>query len=309
MTRVSGKETQIQKGSIKGGNQTAVKGLRLNKALPNHSRREADRIITAGRITVNGVRATPGTKEGSQDLIHLDGTHVNSSAHIARELGGSNRDLATEGGEIALHSEMFTYLKYYKPVGVTTTVERSDRTNLISMARLGGLERRVFPVGRLDKDSTGLLLLTSDGRVPNAMLQSELGIPKSYTVTTKRRVSDAAVIQLRAGVKISTPTQRDNNNSNKSSSQKTSWVTAVTKPCKVTRVDGSDSRKLRFVLREGRNRQIRRMLEEALNHEVVGLHRDQFGDITLKGLREGEWCECSKSEQAIILRALQDANK
>jgi pseudouridine synthase len=287
----------------------AGEGLRLNKALPNHSRREADRMITAGRITVNGVRATPGTRVSSHDKINLDGATVaGATDHIARELGSSNDGpIAMNDGPIALHTELFTYLKYYKPAGVTTTVEKSDRSNMIDMAGLGGLQKRVFPVGRLDKDSTGLLLVTADGRVPNAMLRSERGFEKSYTVTTTRRVSDAGVATLRAGVKITTPTQRDNNKSSSASSQKTSWVTAVTKPCQVTRVGGQDSRKLRFVLREGRNRQIRRMLEEALSHEVVGLHRDSFGDITLKGLREGDWCECSKAERAVILGALQDA--
>lgn len=283
-------------------------GLRLNKAFPDLSRREADRIISAGRVEVNGRPAAAGSRVRPADRITVDGKAVrNTAAHVARELGGkaaAGRPRGEAGGAVQLQDEPFTYLKYWKPRGVTTTVERSDRTNVIDAAGLRSLPRRVFPVGRLDKESTGLLLLTADGRVPNAMLSAERCVEKVYTVSTKRRVSDAELERLRSGVKITTPVQRDSHSS-RGGSQKVRWVTAATKPCRVSRTGPAGGTALRFVLQEGRNRQIRRMLGDAMSHAVVSLHRDSFGGVTLKGLREGQWCECSKAEMKIILAALR----
>uniref|UniRef100_A0A7S1U5Z8 RNA-binding S4 domain-containing protein n=1 Tax=Phaeomonas parva TaxID=124430 RepID=A0A7S1U5Z8_9STRA len=314
-----------------GATGLSAGGLRVNRALPQHSRREADRLIQAGRVEVNGEVATPGTRVGPKDDVRLDGRVVKGAQqHVRRELaaaaalgggaggkpgkakegkGGKKRlkpservavDGISAGGRAALLDAPLAYIKYWKPAGVTCTTDPKDKTNVISAGGFGKLPARVFPVGRLDKDSTGLLLLTSDGRVPNAMLRSSKKQPKEYLVRTKRRVDDSAINALRRGVVISTPVQRDGRGPAK-------VITAKTKPCTVTR-SGRDAQQLRFVLTEGRNRQIRRMVAKVGN-EVVELHRDRFCGVTLKGLRPGQWAECSKAERRIIEAALVDAQE
>ena len=188
------------------------------------------------------------------------------------------------------------YLKYNKPRGVTCTMEPSQRSSMLyalkdelkvlaeAKARLlnddaskrdvkiGG-PARVFPVGRLDRDSSGLVLLTDDGRVPEALLDPRNKASKTYDVDVDRFVSDASIEKLRSGVVITTTQQRDGIE-----------TTAATSPCDVFRIPvtkgshGADA--LRFVLTEGRNRQIRKMCE-AIGVEVTSLHRRSIGDVSL----------------------------
>jgi 23S rRNA pseudouridine2604 synthase len=145
--------------------------------------------------------------------------------------------------------------------------------------------------GRLDKDSTGLILLTSDGRLPNAVLRSGHCHDKKYVVTVDREVRAADVVLLRAGVVISTPVQRD---------RVSRIVTARTLPCRVDQVGRCT---LEMVLQEGRNRQIRRMLDH-VGYEVTALHRVEVMGLDLSGLRRGEWKACSPAEMDVIRKCL-----
>lgn len=159
-------------------------------------------------------------------------------------------------------------------------------------------------MGRLDKETSGLILLTSDGRLPNAALRSKFKQPKTYMVRTNRPVSMEDVQKLRDGVVITTTAQRDGN--------RAKALTAPTLPCQVRAVGGNerrDSRVLEIVLREGRNRQIRKMLS-TLNYRVVDLHRKTFMTITLDPLEgPGDWKPLSKQEMEIVSQVIERAEK
>ncbi|KAG5180864.1 pseudouridine synthase, partial [Tribonema minus] len=237
---------------------------RINKCFKNvASRREADKFLEEGRVRVNKRTATTGARVLPGDRVTLDG-------------------------------KLFVYIKYWKPVGVTSTTDRGDATNVLNAS---GAERayrgqRLFNVGRLDKDSSGALLLTSDGRLPGAALSAEAHQEKVYTVTVERRISDAALERMRSGVTITAPVQHSGK-----------AVTAKTLPCQAGPCDWYS---VKITLKEGRNRQIRRMCEE-VGHKVKFLHRASFMGITLNGMREGEWKPLNVKEVKLINRALREA--
>ncbi|EEC46904.1 predicted protein, partial [Phaeodactylum tricornutum CCAP 1055/1] len=217
------------------------------------SRREADKLIEAGRVSVNDipVKSKGGFKVVPfHDKITLDGIPVTGTSDATIN---------------------FDYVKYWKPVGVTCTTDRKIAGNIIDALEEAGFDssKRIFPVGRLDKETSGLILLTSDGRVPNAVLRGRHKQPKIYQVWVDRPVLAKDVAQLRDGVIITTVAQRDGNRAEP--------LTARTKSCAV-QVLGRE--KLQLTLVEGRNRQIRKMLG-ALNYTVKRLHRVQFMELTL----------------------------
>ena len=192
-----------------------------------------------------------------------------------------------------LENRRLVYLKYWKPRGVTSTSDRNIPSNIIAAGRFELFPQRLFTVGRLDKDSTGLILLTSDGRVNNALLGPRSGKPKRYEVLLNARPSDEHLQTLRDGVVITTPVQREKGRSRD--------VTAKTKPCQVQRICSKQASctRVEFTLTEGRNRQIRRMCA-ALGYEVLALHRTSFAGIELKGLGENEWLELTDAEMKVI---------
>lgn len=268
----------------------APSGIRVNKVFTSaFSRRETDRLVAAGRVSINGVTATPGDRVLPGDRVTLDGRAFAAASAFAAA--------AADGGDgIA----PFFYIKYWKPRGVTCTTDRSVRGNLLdalAAARLND-RSRAFPVGRLDKDSDGLLLLTNDGRVPNAIGRAAHAHEKLYLVHCSRRLDDADLRRLSEGVVITTVAQRDRGPPKP--------LTAATLPCEVRRARG-DGRSFRITLTEGRNRQIRRMCEAA-GHEVVALHRERIMGITLQGLRgPGDWCELNAAETQAVLGAVDAA--
>lgn len=255
-------------------------GVRLNKCLPSLSRRGADAAIEAGRVTVNGRVAGFGVRVRPGDRVCLDGR--------PQRWEGMVQAKAVQAAA-TLEERRFVYLKYWKPVGVTSTSDPKDPSNIIAAGGFHLFPQRLFTVGRLDKDSTGLILLTSDGRVNNALLSKSERREKVYEVTLNRVPSDAQVRQLASGVTITTTSQRDGGSRE---------VTRPTLPCNVTRMDGPDSRRLKFVLIEGRNRQIRKMVA-ALGLEVVALHRTHFAGISLKGLSSNNWAELTAQEMSM----------
>jgi len=229
--------------------------IRINKFFTEHgicSRREADRLIEAGRVTINNVVATLGDRVSTRDVIARD-------------------------GQVIPWSQSRVYIKYHKPVGVTTTSEAHVPRNII---REIGHPERIFPIGRLDKDSSGLILLTNDGDIVNEILRTEFGHEREYEVTVDRPYDQAMLDSLSAGVVI---------------------LGSKTKPCLAERLG---PRRLRIVLTEGRNRQIRRMCR-AVGYRVLTLHRVRIMHITLAGLPAGTWKPLSPREQQELLTAVR----
>ena len=228
--------------------------IRINKFFTEQgicSRREADRLVESGLITINGRVAKLGDQVEPSDVI-------------ARE------------GQVLPWGRAPLYIKYHKPVGVTTTSESHVPRNII--AEIGHPER-IFPIGRLDKDSSGLILLTNDGDIVNEILRTEFGHEREYLVRVDRPFDQAFLDHMAEGVLI---------------------LGSRTKPCRMSRV-GRD--RFRIVLTEGRNRQIRRMCQ-ALGYRVIMLHRTRIMHITVDGLGAGEWKELTSQERAQLLKAV-----
>lgn len=220
--------------------------MRLNKFISESgvcSRREADKWIEAGRVTCNGSVAVLGTRVGDGDEVRVDGNPIGSK-------------------------KQRVYIALNKPVGITCTTEEQIEGNIIDLV---GFPERIFPVGRLDKESAGLILLTNDGDIVNEILRSENNHEKEYLVTVDRPITDLSLKMMADGVKI---------------------MGEVTKPCRVTRIDDVT---FRMVLTQGLNRQIRRMCS-ALGYRAQHLKRVRIINIELDGLRTGEWRRLSEAE-------------
>jgi len=228
--------------------------MRINKFFTQQgicSRREADRIIQDGRVTINGQVAKLGDQVGLHDIVARDG----------QVIGWGNQPV---------------YIKYHKPVGVTTTSEPHVRRNIIDEI---DHPARIFPIGRLDKDSSGLILLTNDGDIVNAILRVEHGHEREYQVEVDRDFDRVFLSKMSAGVEI---------------------LGKKTRPCVLKRLG---PKRFTIVLTEGRNRQIRRMCRQ-LGYRVVALHRVRIMHITLEGLGPGEWKDLSDEEREQLLGAL-----
>ena len=228
--------------------------MRINKFFTEQglcSRREADRLVAEGRVTINGVVAKLGDQVSPQDIVARDGT-------------------------ILQRGNRAVYIKYHKPVGVTTTTELHVPRNIISEINH---RERIFPIGRLDKDSSGLILLTNDGDIVNEILRVEHGHEREYRVEVDREFDDAFLSQMAEGVVI---------------------LGERTRPCRMARLG---PRRFRIILTEGRNRQIRRMCQ-ALGYRVVSLHRVRIMHITIEGLHAGQWMDLSQEERRRLFQAL-----
>jgi 23S rRNA pseudouridine2604 synthase len=226
--------------------------LRLNKYISETgicSRRQADKWIDAGRVTRNGQPAALGTRIADGDVVCIDGEPI----------GVKKKQV---------------YIALNKPVGVTCTTEAHIEDNIIDLV---GHSERIFPIGRLDKDSEGLILLTNNGDIVNEILRSENNHEKEYIVTVNRPITDLALQMMASGVKI---------------------MGEPTKPCKVSRIDPES---FRMILTQGLNRQIRRMCS-ALGYKARRLQRVRIMDIRLGTLGSGQWRPLTDSELAGLLR-------
>ena len=220
--------------------------MRINKFISETgvcSRREADALIEAGRVTVNGAIAALGTKVEAGDVVCLDGKPI---------------------GEAKQH----VYIALNKPTGVTCTTERDVAGNIVDFVRH---RERIFPIGRLDKESEGLILLTNNGDIVNEILRQENEHEKEYVVTVDRPVTDLFLSGMASGVRI---------------------LGTVTKPCTVKRVDRC---MFKIILTQGLNRQIRRMCS-FFGYKVVRLQRVRIINVTLDGLKPGQWRELAPAE-------------
>jgi 23S rRNA pseudouridine2604 synthase len=227
--------------------------LRLNKYLSESgacSRRQADTFISEGRVTINGVPATLGSQVAEGDDVRLDGESVGTARKRVRPV----------------------YIALHKPVGITCTTERHVAGNIIDFV---DHPERVFPIGRLDKDSEGLILLTNDGDIVNEILRAEHHHEKEYVVAVDHPITPEFVDGMAAGVRLSD---------------------ATTRPCKVERLG---AKVFRITLTQGLNRQIRRMCE-AFGFTVVALQRVRIMNIRLGELPLGRWRNLTDAEIATL---------
>jgi len=220
--------------------------LRLNKYISETglcSRREADARIEAGRVTLNGVVATLGTQVAAGDVVCVDGKPV----------GGQERHV---------------YIALNKPVGITSTIETHVAGNLLEVVKY---PQRIFPIGRLDKDSEGLILLTSNGDIVNEILRAENHHEKEYLVGVNKAITDEFLAGMAKGVRIHGQ---------------------MTQPCRTRRIAKFG---FSIVLTQGLNRQIR-LMAAAFGYRVTQLRRVRIDNVKLAHLKVGQWRNLTEAE-------------
>lgn len=220
--------------------------ISLNKYISSTgicSRREADSWIEAGRVQINGEFARKGNRVFPGDEVRIDGIPLRQQTKLV-------------------------YLALHKPPGITSTTDRRDKDNIIDFV---GHRERIFPIGRLDKASSGLILLTNDGDIVNKILREEHEHEKEYIVTVNKPLTPRFLQRMQRGVPI---------------------LGTVTKPCPVQQLGPN---RFQIILTQGLNRQIRRMCEY-LDYKVVTLKRIRVLNIKLDGLNAGQWRELTPAE-------------
>lgn len=231
--------------------------LRLQKYIADCgvcSRRAAEELITAGKVTVNGVKAQLGQKVGPSDVVMLDGKVLR---HVAHE---------------------FTYIMLNKPRGYITTLTDEEGRHCVADL-LEGIEARVVPIGRLDRNSEGLLLLSDDGDLVYKLTHPSHDVPKRYLATLRGHIGGDVLDKLRGEIVLDGHKLR---------------------PVEIEVLSKDLERSvLQFTLYEGRNRQIRRMCEEA-GTEVIRLKRVAVGDLRLAEVKPGKWRHLTAEEVAYL---------
>jgi 23S rRNA pseudouridine2604 synthase len=229
--------------------------MRINKFIAETgfcSRRETDKLVEAGRITINGVVCEHGSQVQPGDTVLIDGKRIKAKPKPI-------------------------YIALNKPVGITSTSESQIKGNIVDFVNH---TQRIFPIGRLDKDSQGLILLTNDGDIVNKILRSEYGHEKEYIVSVDKPFDQAFLDEMSNGVEI---------------------LGVVTKKCVVTRVN---DRTFRIILTQGLNRQIRRMCK-AFGYRVVSLERIRIMNIKLGKLQTGQWRNLTDEERSELFSLLE----
>ncbi|TMP08255.1 23S rRNA pseudouridine(2604) synthase RluF [Pseudoalteromonas sp. S3178] len=232
---------------------------RLNKFISETgfcSRREADKYIEQGRVTVNGNMPEMGVKVADTDTVLIDGNPLRAKPKRV-------------------------YIAYNKPVGITCTTESKIQSNIVKAVNY---PTRIFPIGRLDRPSEGLIFLTNEGDIVNKILRAGNNHEKEYVVTVDKPLNRQFVTKMANGIPI---------------------LDTVTKKCKVTQTAPQE---FKIVLTQGLNRQIRRMCEY-LGYEVVTLKRTRIMNVTLKGLKVGQWRHLTDVEMAQINDSIADSGK
>lgn len=233
--------------------------IRLNKYISETgicSRREADKLIEAGKVKIDGLVVTMGTKVSKGQRVTVNGKKVSKE-------------------------EELVYIALNKPVGITCTTEKKIKGNIVDFI---GHEKRIFPIGRLDKDSQGLILLTNDGDIVNKILRAGNSHEKEYIVKVNNPIDKEFVEKMSSGIGI---------------------LGTITKDCFVKK---EGVRSFRIILTEGMNRQIRRMCE-ALGYEVTSLKRIRIMNIALGELKIGQWRELKERELYGLNDLIKESNK
>lgn len=233
--------------------------MRINKYISDSgycSRREADRLIEQGAVTIGGKRAKIGStvSEGQEVRIH---------------------------GEVIVNNNKPIFIAYNKPFGIVTTTDINDSDNIISAI---GFEERIFPIGRLDKDSEGLIILTNEGDMVNKMLRVNNNHDKEYSVTVDRMITEDFIKKMESGVSI---------------------LGIVTRKCEITK---TATHTFSITLRQGLNRQIRRMCE-SLGYKVIRLERIRIMHIHLGNLKPGKWRHLREDEVSLLRKSTAQSVK
>ncbi|WP_239843492.1 23S rRNA pseudouridine(2604) synthase RluF [Shewanella sp. Isolate11] len=234
--------------------------IRLNKYISESgicSRREADRFIEQGNVFINGKRAQIGDTVSLGDKVKVNGRDIEPRAE-----------------------EDLVFIALNKPVGIVSTTESSERDNIVDFTNHS---ERIFPIGRLDKDSQGLIFLTNNGDLVNKILRAGNNHEKEYLVTVNKPITEAFLTGMRAGVPM---------------------LGVITKKCKVEQVS---TFVFKIVLVQGLNRQIRRMCEH-FNFEVTKLERQSIMNVSLKGLPLGEWRDLDDDELATLFKLIENSS-
>ncbi len=233
---------------------------RLNKYISESgicSRRDADRFIEQGNVYINGKRAAVGAQVVAGDTVKVNGQVIEP-----RE------------------ADDFVFIVLNKPVGIVSTTESSEKDNIVDFVRHS---TRIFPIGRLDKDSQGLIFLTSNGDLVNKVLRAGNNHEKEYLVTVNKPITDSFIEGLAGGVPM---------------------LGKMTKKCPVTKVAPTV---FNITLVQGLNRQIRRMCEH-FGYEVVKLERTRIMNVSLKGTPVGDWRDLTPTELSVLLKSIEDSS-
>ncbi len=237
-----------------------MKETRINKYLSEVgycSRRAADKMIDEGRVTINGKVPEMGTKITSHDEVHVDGKLISDP------------------------KDKPVYIAFNKPIGIVCTTDtRVEKDNIIDFINY---PTRIFPIGRLDKPSEGLIFLTNDGDIVNKILRARNHHEKEYIIKVNRPLTAAFIQQMSEGVPI---------------------LDTVTRKCKVEKIDKF---KFKIVLTQGLNRQIRRMCEH-LDYRVITLKRVRIMNVRLD-MPVGEWRDLTDNELMMINQLVEDSSK
>ena len=232
---------------------------RINKFLSESgycSRREADKLIDQGRVTINGIVPEMGTKITSKDQVRVDGTLINENV------------------------EKRIYLAFNKPVGIECTTNQSVRDNIVDFVNY---PERIFPIGRLDKASEGLIFMTNDGDIVNKILRARNNHDKEYIVTVNKTITERFIQRMGNGIPI---------------------LDTLTKKCVVEQISKTV---FRIILTQGLNRQIRRMCEY-LDYEVVALKRTRIINISLD-IPVGKYRDLTESEIIQLNQLIEPSSK
>ncbi|MEF9953159.1 MAG: 23S rRNA pseudouridine(2604) synthase RluF [Clostridium sp.] len=226
--------------------------LRLNKYISDTgfcSRREADKLIESGKVTINNNIATLGDRVENGDVVKVNGQDI-------------------------IENNKKVYIAFNKPVGITCTTESHIKGNIVDFINHS---ERIFPIGRLDKDSQGLILLTNDGDIVNKILRSENNHDKEYIVTVDKKITNEFIYKMGNGVIIEG------------------------KPTKKCFVEKVNDRTFKIILTEGRNRQIRKMCS-SFGYSVRKLNRIRIMNILLSDMPIGKWRDLTNKEKEILFK-------
>ena len=220
------------------------------------SRREAEKLITAGRVTINGKQTQLGNRVFEGDVVKVDGKALQAKPKTL-------------------------YIAFNKPIGIVCTTDSKEKKNIVKYINH---PERLFPIGRLDKPSEGLIFLTNDGDIVNKILRAGNNHEKDYVVKVNTSITDDFIQKMGNGIPI---------------------LGTVTKKCKVTKIS---DKVFQIVLTQGLNRQIRRMCEY-LGYEVVKLQRTRIMNVKLDPLKIGDWRELTEQELSEINAMVANSSK